>query len=180
MLYRLSATWARVEITLAAILAASISGLILLNVVTRSIGQAIYWVDETAIYAMVWMTFLASSAALHYRSSIAVTVIPELAPAAVGRALGRCVDAVVLIFALAMLWVCWRWFMPWELMRAGFDIRAFQGATFNFIFAEPTSTLGMKRVWVWLIMPIFALGTSLHATANLLHPGAAPRSEAIE
>lgn len=180
MLYSVSAAWARIEIAAAATLAAAISGLILLNVVTRAMGQAIYWVDETAIYAMVWMTLLASSAAIHYRSAIAVTVVPELASAAVGRAVSRIVDGVIAVFALAMLVLCWRWFMPWELARAGFDVKAFQGATFNFIYAEPTNTLGWPKVWVWLAMPIFALGASLHAIANLVHPGHRPRLEAME
>lgn len=169
MLRRASELWARIEVTVAAALAAAISGLILLNVVTRAAGAAIYWVDEAAIYAMVWMTFLAASAALHYRTAVAVTIVPELAPR-VGPALARAVDAVVLVFAALMLWLCWRWFMPLELARAGFDTAAFQGATFNFIYAEPTSTIGLPKVWVWLIMPVFSLGALLHAAANLAAP----------
>ena len=62
MLERISAFWARIEITLAALLAAGVTLLILLNVVTRNIGAALFWVDELAIYAMVWMTFLGASA----------------------------------------------------------------------------------------------------------------------
>lgn len=184
MLYRLSSAWARIEIGLAAVMAASVTGLILLNVVTRAAGNAIYWVDEAAIYAMVWMTFLAASAALHFRSSVAVTVVGELSGAAVKRFLGRLVDVAVLAFALAMVWVCWQWFMPHELARAGWDIKAFQGNTFNFIYAEPTNTIGLPKVWVWLVMPVFALGATLHATANLFHPAPAPDTarpnEAIE
>ena len=63
MIGRISAVWARLELTLAAFLAVSITLLILLNVVTRSMGAALYWVDELAIYAMAWMTFLGASAA---------------------------------------------------------------------------------------------------------------------
>ena len=57
MLYRLSAGLARVELWCAAFLAVCITVLILLNVVTRTAGNALFWVDELAIYAMVWMTF---------------------------------------------------------------------------------------------------------------------------
>jgi hypothetical protein len=67
MLHKASALWARIELSAAAILAAAITLLILLNVVTRAFGQAIYWVDEAAIYTMAWMTFLAGSAAVHLR-----------------------------------------------------------------------------------------------------------------
>jgi TRAP-type C4-dicarboxylate transport system permease small subunit len=170
MLYRVSTVWARIEIFCAAVMAASVSGLILLNVVTRASGNAIYWVDEAAIYAMVWMTFLAASAALHYRNAIAVTVLNELLPVSSRRWLARFVDLTVFVFALLLAWVCLRWFMPLELIAAG-DVKTFQGATFNFIYAEPTNTLGIKKAWVWLAMVAFSLGTLLHSTANLLNPG---------
>ena len=169
MLQRASRFWAKVELILAAALAAAISGLILLNVVTRAVGAAIYWVDEAAIYAMVWMTFLAGSAALHHRSAVAVTVLPEMAPR-LARLCARLADVAVLVFALLLLWVTWRWFMPLEFARAGFDPRTFQGTTFNFIYAEPTTTIGIPKVWVWLVMPIFSAGCTLHAVANLLRP----------
>ena len=170
MLYQASKTWARVEIFCAATLAASVSGLILLNVVTRAMGNSIYWVDEAAIYSMVWMCFLAASAAVHHRSSIAVTLIADLTPARVGYWLSRVVDVVIFVFTLLLIWICWRWFMPLELAKQGFDVRAFQGATFNFVYAEPTNTLGIKKVWVWLVVPLFAFGALLHATANLFRP----------
>lgn len=176
MLYRASRTWARIEIFAAAVMAAAVSGLILLNVVTRAAGNAIYWVDEAAIYAMVWMCFLAASAALHYRSAIAVTVLNELLPAPARRWLARFVDLVVFVFACLLVWVCLRWFMPLELIAAGGDVKAFQGATFNFIYAEPTNTLGFKKVWVWLVMVAFTFGTLLHSSANLINPGKAPDS----
>lgn len=173
MLYRASRFWARIEVFCAAALAAAVTALILLNVITRAAGNAIYWVDETAIYAMVWMTFLAASAALHFRNAIAVTVVNELLPAAVGRLLGRVVDVAVFVFAVLMVWVCLRWFMPLQLMQAGWDVREFQGSTFNFIYAEPTNTLDLPKVWVWLVMPVFTFGVLLHGAANLLHPALA-------
>ena len=55
------------EIRLAALMAVGVTLLILLNIVTRYFGAALYWVDELAIYAMVWMTFLEASAALHHQ-----------------------------------------------------------------------------------------------------------------
>lgn len=174
MLYRLSGLWARLEIIVAAALAASVTGLILLNVVTRAAGNAIYWVDEAAIYAMVWMTFLAASAALHYRTSISVTVVNEFLPPEARAWVSRFVDLVIFAFACLMVWILLRWFMPLDLARAGWDVKAFQGNTFNFIYAEPTNTLGIKKVWVWLVMVLFTFGALLHATANLLHPGRRP------
>ncbi len=171
MIGRLSARWARVELTVAALLALSITALILLNVITRSIGSALFWVDELAIYAMAWMTFLGASAALHFGHTVAITILTDSLPPLLRRITAKLVDVVVLIFALFMIWFCWRWYSPLELARQGFDTQAFQGATFNFIYAEPTSTLGIKKFWVWMVMWAFAIGATLHSVANLLDQG---------
>lgn len=171
MIGRVSAGWARVELTLAACLAVSISGLILLNVVTRSLGAALFWVDELAIYAMAWMCFLGASAALHYGHTVAVTILTDALPAKAQFILTKVVDLIILVFALLMVWFCWRWYSPLVLAQHGFNTEAFQGATFNFVYAEPTTTLGVRKFWVWLVMWLFALGATLHATANLIGQG---------
>ena len=168
LLHRLSAGWARVEVVLAALLAAAVSVLILLNVVTRSLRVPIYWVDEAAIYAMICMTFLAASAAIERREAISVTLFVDLAGERLARWLWVFVDATTLAFAALLVWFCWIWFAPLELWAAGFDFRAFQRATFNFVYAEPTSTLGIRKFWIWLVMPVFALGLTLHAVSNLV------------
>lgn len=168
MLYRVSAAVARLELMGAACLAVCVTLLILLNVVTRNIGQALFWVDELAIYAMVWMTFLGASAALHHRNSVAITLLSDTLPPLARRVIRKTVDVIVFVFALAMLWFCWRWFMPLDLMRAGFDVMAFQGSTFNFIYAEPTLTLGLPKYPFWLVIWIFALGATLHSLMHLL------------
>ena len=167
MLFRLSRFWARLELWLSAVLALAVTLLILLNVVTRYFGAALFWVDELAIYAMVWMTFLGASAALHHRSSVSITLLVDAVPAVARAVILKSVDLIVFIFALLMLWFCWRWYAPLELARAGFDTMAFQGKTFNFIYAEPTLTLGIPKYPVWLVMWLFAIGATLHSTALL-------------
>ena len=170
MLARLSKSWARVEIALASFCAVLVTVLILLNVVTRAFNASIYWVDEAAIYAMVWMCFLAASAALHERSAVSVTVLRDWLGETGQKYLGRAVDVCVLVFALALLYFAWRWLMPLELLRAGFDVEAFQGETFNFVYAEPTTTLGIRKIWVCSVLGLYVFGTLLHAIANLLSP----------
>lgn len=168
MLFRISAAWARVELWCAAGLALTVTLLILLNVVTRSMGNALFWVDELAIYAMAWMTFLGASAAFHHRTAISITMVPDAVSPRIAAIIRKVVDAIVFAFALAMLWFCWRWFMPLELVRAGFDVATFQGQSFNFIYAEPTLTLGVPKYVFWLVMWLFALGTTLHSAMHLL------------
>jgi TRAP-type C4-dicarboxylate transport system permease small subunit len=167
MLKRISAIWARAELAMAAVLAVGVTGLILLNVVTRTAGAAIYWVDEAAIYTMVWMTFLGASAAIASQQQVAITVLTDALPLGLQRAAAKIVDVAVFLFAIAMIWFCWRWYMPLAIAEAGFDARAFQGATFNFIYAEPTSTIGIPKWIIWLVMPLFSLGVFLHSLAQL-------------
>ncbi|WP_171169739.1 TRAP transporter small permease [Ruegeria sp. HKCCA0370] len=168
MLYRLSAGLARVELWCAAFLAVCITVLILLNVVTRTAGNALFWVDELAIYAMVWMTFLGASSALHHRSSVSISIVSDNVPERAKPLIRKGVDVVVFAFSLAMLWFCWRWFLPLDIASNGFDVAAFQGQTFNFIYAEPTLTLGLPKYLFWLVMWLFALGATLHSTMHLL------------
>lgn len=176
MLFRISAAWARIELAAAAALAVAVTLLVLLNVVTRTAGNALFWVDELAIYAMAWMTFLGASAALHHRTSVSITLLTDAVSAPIKAIILKAVDIIIFIFALAMLWFCWIWYMPLELARAGFDTMAFQGQTFNFIYAEPTTTLGIPKYIVWSVMWLFALGATLHSTMHLLRR---PSSEPI-
>lgn len=175
MIGRISATWAQIELSLAALLGVSVTLLILLNVVTRSMGAALYWVDELAIYAMAWMTFLGASAAIHNGQSVVVTILTDPLPPALHKIAAKLVDLIVLTFALFMIWFCWRWYAPLDLAGHGFEFEAFQGATFNFIYAEPTTTLGIPKYLVWMVMWAFALGATLHSVANLLGQGRAPK-----
>ena len=117
---------------------------------------------------MIWMTFLGASAALHHRNSISITILRDAVSAPVRFGISKAVDVIVFLFAIAMLWFCWRWFLPLEIARAGFDTALFQGSTFNFIYEEPTLTLGLPKYLFWLVMWLFALGATLHSTMHLL------------
>ena len=167
MLKTASAAWARIELACAAVLAVAITLLILLNVVTRNLGAALFWVDELAIYAMAWMAFFGASAALHYGQNVAVTILTDALPPLMQKITAKLVDLIVLVFALFMVWFCWRWFSPLEFAKQGFDVSAFQAATFNFVYDAPTTTLGIKKFWVWSVMWFFALGATLHSLANI-------------
>ncbi|NYS59640.1 TRAP transporter small permease [Vreelandella salicampi] len=186
MLQRLSTGLARVEEVTAALLAAVVTCLILTNIAFRALGSPLYWISELSIYAMIWMTFLIASAVLKRRQGIAVTLLPEALPQTGRKLVTLFVDSVVLVFALLMVWLCWQWYQPLTLARLGFDTQAFQGETFNFIYAENTSTLGVKKFWFWLIVPWFALSLTLHGTANLIqalwqwrNPTEEPASETL-
>jgi TRAP-type transport system small permease protein len=165
---RASAAVARVEAGLAAALILATCGLILLNIATRSMGEALYWVDEAAIYCMVWSAFLGASVTIRNRSAIAIDLLKDVVGPTLSRLIARAVQGLVLLFGLWLLVVAWQWYDPVTLARTGFDVRAFSGETFNFIYREPTLTIGVAKWPIWLIMPVFGATVCLHALANLI------------
>ncbi len=150
------------------ILAAVLILLILLNIVTRSAGAAIFWVDELAIYTMIWMALIGASVMVRMRSGIAVTLVTDLLPPDFRRAVARLIDGLVLVFALTLLVLCWQWYDPLALVQSNFDLDVFAQNTFKFIYGEPTNTVGIKKFWIWLAVPLMAVNMSVHALANLL------------
>lgn len=167
-LWALSWRIAQAEVALASLMSVAITVLILLNVITRSLGNSIYWVDEAAITAMVWMAFLGASASLHYRTAISVTLFPDALSLNGRRIVTRLIDFIVLLFSIGLSWLSFDWFDPIGLFQAGFSLDEFASTSFNFIYSETTTTLGISKFWLWLIVPLFAVQSAIHALANLL------------
>lgn len=167
-LIRASDCVVKVEQRLISALVAALVLLILLNIVTRAAGAAIFWVDELAIYTMIWMALIGASVMLRLRLAVAVTLVTDQLPISVARIVQRVVDAILLCFAVILLVLCWQWYDPIALIRAGFDFDVFAQETFKFIYTEPTNTIGIAKFWIWLAVPLMALSMTLHALANLL------------
>jgi len=150
--------------------------LILLNIATRELDAALYWVDELATYTMIWMALIGASAMVRMRAAVAVTIVVDLFPARVRRWLARIVDGLILVCALCLLVVSWLWYDPVALVRSGFDFEAFAADTFKFIYSEPTNTIGIPKYWIWLAVPLMSINMTLHALANLLDGPPAQRT----
>lgn len=142
--------------------------LILLNVGSRYGGFPIFWVDEAAIFAVVWLTFIGASAMSRLRLDFAVTLLTDAVPARVLPWLRRGAAGVNLLFMVALVVMCAWWLDPVGLARAGFDAKAFAGESFNFIYTERTQALGWPTWVFYAVMPLFALCASVHALANLV------------
>ncbi len=149
-------------------LAAAVTGLILLNVVTRSVNFALYWVDELAIYSMIWMVLIGASMIVRLRKGIAVTILEEMLSQRMKNHMALVVDFVILAFALVLIWMCYLWYDPLTLMSVDFDLAEFSADSFNFIYEEPTNTLGIPKFWIWLIVPVVALTMTIHALVNFM------------
>lgn len=163
----LSGRWLRLEHVAIQGLMFLLAALILLNVATRYAGHPIYWIDESAVYSVVWLTFIGASAMTRMRLDFAVTMLTERFSER-GAAIFRVVATLgVLLFGIGLLVMCWLWLDPVGIAQAGFDAREYAGQSFNFIYTERTQTLNWPTWVIYLIMPLFALTMSLHALANL-------------
>ncbi len=150
--------------------------LILLNVVTRYSGVPIYWIDEAAVYTVVWLTFVGASVMTRLRMDFAVTMLTDQLGARAAKAIKVVATAGVVLFGMAMLWMCWQWMDPIGIARYGFDAREYAAESFNFLYTERTQTLNWPTWVLQLILPIFSATFCVHALANLLEDmGAAER-----
>lgn len=147
---------------------ALVLGFVLLNVITRSLNYSLFWVDEAAVFAMVWGCFIGASLLVHQRMDFAVTLLTDPLPGRLRHLARMIVDALVLAFGGLMLLLCWWWFDLPTLIASGWDLQAFFEVNFNGIYMERPTTVGLPKWPFFLVMPLFALTTSLHAASNLL------------
>ncbi|MFG1348171.1 TRAP transporter small permease [Xanthobacter autotrophicus] len=145
-----------------------VSVLILLNVVTRYMGTPIYWIDESAIYAVVWLSFIGASAMTRLRLDFTVGLLTERLPPTGVKVARVIATAFTMLFGLILSYMCWIWMDPIGIAAAGFNAKAFAGETFNFLYTEHTQTLNWPTWMVSLIIPLFAVSLTIHGLANLL------------
>ena len=145
-----------------------LTALILVNVVTRYSHFPIYWIDESAVYSVVWLTFIGASAMTRLRLDFAVTMMTERFSVQNQKICKVISTGMVVVFGIGLLVTCFLWMDPIGLARAGFDVRKFAGETFNFLYSERTQTLNWPTWVLYLTLPIFAVSISLHGIANLL------------
>lgn len=145
-----------------------LTALILVNVVTRYSHFPIYWIDESAVYSVVWLTFIGASAMTRLRLDFAVTMMTERLSARSQQIFKIIATSTVIVFGLGLIVTCMLWMDPIGLAQAGFDAKKFAGQTFNFLYTERTQTLNWPTWVLYLTLPIFAVSITIHGTANLL------------
>lgn len=148
--------------------------MILANATGRALRSPIYWMDELAVLTMVWLAMIGMSLTLKTRDAVSVTMLMDAVPPGAMKAMKVLVDLLVLAFGIVLLVLSYLWFDPLTLMRLGFDLREFSGETFNFMYQDTTATLGVSKFWFWLVVPLAAFTTSVHALSNLLQTLATP------
>ena len=173
---RLSLAIARVERVALMALLGWLLLLVMLNVVTRYARMPLYWVDEAAVYSVVWLTFVGASVMTRLRMDFAVTQVTDKLGELNARRVRVLATVLVLAFGLALLAMCWVWMDPVGIARAGFDAKEYAANSFNFVYTERTQTLNWPTWVLQLVMPLFAATFSVHALANLVEElGLQPR-----
>jgi TRAP-type C4-dicarboxylate transport system permease small subunit len=145
-----------------------LTAMILVNVVTRYAHFPIYWIDESAVYCVVWLTFVGASAMTRLRLDFAVTMLTERLSAQHQKIAKVISTGMVVAFGVALIVTCLLWMDPIGLARAGFDGRKLAADTFNFLYTERTQTLNWPTWVLYLTLPIFAVSMTIHGLANLL------------
>lgn len=145
-----------------------LTGAILLNVATRYTGRPIYWIDEFAVYCMVWLTFFGASVMTRLRLDFAVTMLTERLSERAAAVARVAATLMVILFGVSMAAMCWLWLDPVGIMKAGFNAKQYAAGTFNFVYTERTQTLNWPTWVLYMILPVFAVSITVHGLANLM------------
>lgn len=163
----LSARVLAVEKALVTTFSALLLALVLLNVATRLARAPLYWIDEAAVFSVVWLTFVGASCMSRLKMDFTVTLLEERLGPVGRRRLKVLAGLATLGFGVALLAVCWRWLDPLGIAHHGFDARAYAADSFNFLYTERSQTLEWPLWVVQSVIPLFAATYTLHAAAHL-------------
>lgn len=157
-----------VEMRATTVLMALILCVIVTNVVTRLMHIPLYWIDELAVFTMVWLTFVGTSAMTRLKLNFSIDVLPSPEKIPAIKYVHGLAMFMSMVLGLVLLWMSWVWLDPVGIIAAGFDAQKFAGQTFNFLYLEYTQTLEWPRWAVMLIVPIFSITLAIHSAANVL------------
>ncbi|MFC3169606.1 TRAP transporter small permease [Paracoccus fontiphilus] len=163
---RLSRAVMRAEAAIGGILVAAILFLLLANVVSRMAGRPLIWTDELAVHLMVVLALVGASLVIAMKGHMAIGVLPDRFGTRGRVRLALLADLSVLAFLLVLAAILWRWFDLPGLVRAGSGA-ALAEQSFNFIYTDPTNTLGLRKVWFWLALPLTCATALIHCIAAL-------------
>lgn len=74
-----------------------------------------------------------------------MTLLPDCLSPRSAAVLRLLADLLLLVFTLLLGWMVWVWFDPLAANAAA-SLEAFSAQSFNFIYQEPTVTLGIRKV----------------------------------
>lgn len=164
-LRNLSRIVARLEAGVAVALVMAIALLLFTGTVARAMGSPMIRSDEAAVLAMVWVAFIGASLGVRERTHMAIALLPDRLSASGRRWVARAAAVLTAIFLLSLGAMLWAWFDLPGLLRTG-GAEGLARETFNYIYTEPTQTLGVPKFWFWLVMPFSTACALLHLAAG--------------
>lgn len=156
---------ARVESAVLIVLVALIAAILLAGTLARAAGHPLTGADEAAVMAMAWTGFIGASLAVHEQAHMAIRLWPEGARPGLRLWLDRAARLVAAVFWVGLAILLWRWFDPVGLIRAG-GADALAATRFNYLYTEPTQTIGLRKFWFWLVLPISTATALVHLAAG--------------
>jgi len=167
-LARVDAALSALELKIAALLLAAMLAVIAAGAGLRTLGRPLVWGDELAVQLMALSALFGISANIARGGHVTVDLVSRRLPRAARLPADLVLFAATLGFAICL----WRWFDPVGLIRLG-SAGALARETMNFVYEEPTMTLGLGKHWFWLAFVPATAGAGLHALVRLLR-GPAP------
>lgn len=141
---------ARVELLVCKVLIVLFTTLLVVNVTLRyGLNSPLYFAEELAVYILIWMAFLAISVSLHENTQIRLTLVTDILPTKVRRAVAVLVDVLVAGMLAVILWYAVIWI---------------RSPSVEF---ELAITLGMGKTPFYAIIPIFCATALFHSVARL-------------
>lgn len=141
---------ARVELLVCKVLIVLFTTLLVVNVTLRyGLNSPLYFAEELAVYILIWMAFLAISVSLHENMQIRLTLVTDILPTKVRRAVAVLVDVLVAGMLAVILWYAVIWI---------------RSPSVEF---ELAITLGMGKTPFYAIIPIFCATALFHSVARL-------------
>lgn len=166
VLGQLSAAILRLEKAVGALLVALIFLAMIAGAASGWMRRPLAWTDEFAVHLMVCLAFIGASMAIALGQHMTVGLLPDgLSPKNRAK-LAVLNDLFLLAFLLVMALVIWRWLDLPGLIRAGSGAALAQ-ETFSFIYTDPTQTLGVRKIWFWLVMPVTTVTSICHVLAQI-------------
>jgi len=143
MLLRLERVFVRLNEAVVVVLMMTMTGLVLLNVVTRYGFQfSVTWAEELSRFLMIWVTYIGAGLALRQGNHVAFEYVQSLLPAKVVPWLRAAIGIGILVFLAYLAWFGWE----------------FSQLTMR----QRSAVLGIQRGIVGLAIPIGAVVMGMH------------------
>ncbi|MCR5856772.1 TRAP transporter small permease [Mesorhizobium sp. J428] len=109
---------------------------VLVREVVPSFAPRLAWIDEVALFGLVWIVFLAIGLALESGRHISMRMLLDRMPPPARRAVKIVINLLGLVFSLYMV-------------KVGWEITAFVARS-----GQASPTLGFSVAWLYWVMPV--------------------------